>query len=464
MKVGKEIRAISKAINANITYSVQVATQQLRARRYGFLKAVFLGGVLLNITLLPINVSLGVSQAAVGQDVDAWWPKSGVHISGTQPFKASVDGLDPQQYEMFWQVDGGSWNWMDTKKTDEGPHKEASVDVSHWDWKGSGPYEVTFIARQQGTVVDKKTVNIYVDDAPREQVVVAAEPLPVSAQNLSGLFVNPNSPAKAQALLWKSNRPDDARKMEYLAAQPSAVWLGGWNSDVESDVAKVVHVAGQQGEVPVFVAYNIPNRDCGSYSAGGVANKNAYLNWIGAVSRGIGSASAVVVLEPDALAGMACLSAEAQQARTDMLASATSILKSNTNTRVYLDAGHSGWIDADTMATRLKSAGIAKADGFSLNVSNFNVTLAEVEYGKRLSDMLGGKHFVIDTSRNGNGANGQWCNPSGRKVGNEPTMQTGNKLVDAYLWIKTPGESDGTCNGGPSAGVWWPEYALSLVR
>ena len=36
--------------------------------------------------------------------------------------------------------------------------------------------------------------------------------------------------------------------------------------------------------------------------------------------------------------------------------------------------------------------------------------------------------------------------------------------MDAYLWVKTPGESDGTCNGGPRAGQWWPEYALGLSR
>jgi len=43
-------------------------------------------------------------------------------------------------------------------------------------------------------------------------------------------------------------------------------------------------------------------------------------------------------------------------------------------------------------------------------------------------------------------------------------FDTGQALVDAYLWIKTPGESDGTCNGGPKAGQWWADYALGLAR
>jgi endoglucanase len=40
----------------------------------------------------------------------------------------------------------------------------------------------------------------------------------------------------------------------------------------------------------------------------------------------------------------------------------------------------------------------------------------------------------------------------------------GHEPVDAYLWIKRPGESDGSCHGGPPAGAWWPDYALGLAR
>ena len=40
----------------------------------------------------------------------------------------------------------------------------------------------------------------------------------------------------------------------------------------------------------------------------------------------------------------------------------------------------------------------------------------------------------------------------------------GHPLADAFLWVKTPGESDGTCNGGPRAGEWWADYALELSR
>jgi endoglucanase len=127
-------------------------------------------------------------------------------------------------------------------------------------------------------------------------------------------------------------------------------------------------------------------------------------------------------------------------------------------------------------------------------------------------------HFVIDSGRNGRGpldvaryavapfaqpdaiirglAAGAWCNPPGTGLGLRPTTDTGVALLDAYLWIKTVGESDGSCDiaGGtrawnydrynpwgiagdsqkhfdplwgmvdPAAGTWFPGYALELAQ
>src|SRR5439155_100801 len=128
-----------------------------------------------------------------------------------------------------------------------------------------------------------------------------------------------------------------------------------------------------------------------------------------------------------------------------------------------LAAGNAAWQPAGVMAARLRSAGIGAARGFALNVSNFRSTADSEAYGLAVSAALGGGvPFVIDTSRNGAGpAPGNvWCNPPGRGLGTPPTTDTGRPLVDAYLWVKAPGESDGACNGGPPAGTWWPEYAL----
>ncbi len=87
-----------------------------------------------------------------------------------------------------------------------------------------------------------------------------------------------------------------------------------------------------------------------------------------------------------------------------------------------------------------------------MNVSNFYTTEDSVAYGKELSVKVGGKHFVVDTSRNGNGPytggdpDERWCNPPGRALGETPTTRTSDPLVDARG--KRPGESDGECKGG----------------
>jgi len=278
------------------------------------------------------------------------------------------------------------------------------------------------------------------------------------------LFVDPASSAKRQADAWRNSRPADAALMDRIAAQPLAQWMGGWNVDIGRDVSNAVSRITGANALPVFVAYNIPNRDCGQYSAGGAGNADAYKRWIRSFANGIGNRKAVVILEPDALAGMSCLNAQKQQERLDLIHDAVRVLKAK-GAAVYIDAGHAKWVNPADMANRLNRAGIAEADGFSLNISNFLGTSVNVAYGMEVSKRVGGKHFVIDTSRNGQNATdaGNWCNPTGQRIGQTPTTHTGNPLVDAFLWIKAPGESDGTCGGGPAAGKWWAEYALGLA-
>lgn len=443
------------------------------------------------LILLSSAPFLTPASAHAAEVITPWWPVNGARMTGTQPFKAVVPGLDVSRYEMFWQVDGGQWNWMDSNYTDY-QHKEALVNLSSWTWRGNGPYTVNFIARKSGKVIAMTPVTIYVDAVqssfaqpvistptvalPPTQPITETAPVvltPVTTVTGSGssaplagvkLYVNPNSAAARQAQAWQSSNPSWASKMQFLAAQPTAVWLGEWNTNVSQDVRTLVANAQTTGTIPTFVAYAIPQRDCGGYSSGGTNNPTAYASWISQIASGIGGGKAIVVLEPDALAQLTCLSSADQATRLSLLADAVSTLKKNSGTKVYIDAGHSGWIDAVTMASRLTKANIASADGFALNVSNFMRTTDEVTYGTSVSKQVNNAHFVIDTSRNGNGSDGTWCNPSGRAIGARPTVSTGNALVDAFLWLKVPGESDGYCNGGPSAGGWWPSYALGLVE
>lgn len=299
------------------------------------------------------------------------------------------------------------------------------------------------------------------------QVTAAVSPTFANTANrIAGvkLFVSGDSPARRQADAWRKSRPSDATLMQRIAEQPVAKWMGGWNRDIRRDVAAVSSEAARQGATPVLVAYNIPDRDCGSYSAGGSSGANAYRKWIRDFAAGLGGRRAIVILEPDAVPQVECLSAAKREERFTLLREAIDVLKS-ANAVVYLDAGNAKWLAPSVVAERLTRAGIAKADGFALNVSNYQSTQSNVTYGASVSKLVGGKHYVIDTSRNGIGvSNGDWCNVKGQALGELPTTNTGYPLVDAYLWIKQPGESDGTCNGGPGAGQWWADYALGLAR
>jgi len=373
-------------------------------------------------------------------------------------------------------------------------------------------------------------------------------------------------PGKPLYVNWQSsvvaNVPSlsgqDRQNALQIAGQPTATWLtSGTPAEVGARAAKLVADAGAEGKIPVLVAYNVPFRDCQQYSAGGAANTTEYKAWIDGLAAGIGAAKAVVILEPDGLGIIPhytningqtewCQPAELNPAtaadeRFEQLNHAVDVLTSLPNVAVYLDGTHSGWLGAGDAAHRLVRAGVQRANGFFLNVSNYELSERLVKYGTWVSKCIhygtntaeGGwrlghfewcasqyypanpndfstwpltdqwyadnvdnaanpptseslAHFVIDTSRNGRGPwtppAGKysdpevWCNPPGRGLGERPTTSTGNELVDAKLWIKVPGESDGRCYRGtagptdpergviaPAAGAWFKEQAAELI-
>ncbi|WP_114257310.1 glycoside hydrolase family 6 protein [Streptomyces sp. Go-475] len=283
------------------------------------------------------------------------------------------------------------------------------------------------------------------------------------------LYRHPDS----QVLDWvraHSGDPRHAVIASRIADQPAAVWFAEYAPDtLTARVAAVTSGGAAQGRVPVLVPYAIPGRDCGGHSQGGAPDLDAYDAWIDRFAAGLGSTEVVVVLEPDSVAQAECLSAGERADRFASLARAGRVLKdANPRARVYFDAGHSGWNAPGKQAAWLRQAGAASpesSDGIFSNVSNFHTTADEVAYDRRVLDALGGPASlgaVIDTSRNGNGApaDGQWCDPAGRKLGRTPTLSTGEPRIDAYLWVKLPGESDG-CRGRP--GTFTASYAYDLA-
>ncbi|HEX4438360.1 MAG TPA: glycoside hydrolase family 6 protein [Solirubrobacteraceae bacterium] len=294
----------------------------------------------------------------------------------------------------------------------------------------------------------------------------------ISSDPLAGIpFYVGESAAASTAHEWASQgRTSEAALLGKIAAQPQAQWFGDWSDGhggTAGDVGWWVGAASATGTLPVIVAYDLPWRDCSQYSGGGAASPAAYREFIDAMAAGIAGRRTAVILEPDALAELSCLNAEQQASWYSLLSYAVTRLGESPAVTVYLDAGNAGWQPAATIAARLRQANVAGARGFSLNVSNFDATASETAYGEAIVHELGGTgHFVIDTSRNGNGAapGGEWCNPPGRALGTPPTATTEEAAVDGYLWVKRPGESDGQCNGGPAAGQFWPSYALGLAQ
>ena len=278
-------------------------------------------------------------------------------------------------------------------------------------------------------------------------------------------YVNPDS----NAAHWVNAHPTDGRTgaiRSAISSKPTALWFGDWNTDVRSAVDQYVSAAAALKQVPVVVAYNIPHRDCGQYSKGGAASAADYEKWISRFIDGIGSRKAVMILEPDGLALMDCLSADDQAQREQLLQYAVGYAHSHaTQTRVYLDAGHSGWLHSTEAARRLAAAGVAQARGFSLNVSSYGTTGANEAYGKLVAAALlkqgATSHFVIDTGRNGNGPSGtEWCDVPGRKIGTPATDYVDNDGLDMVLWIKPPGNADGCA---AAAGTFSPDLAYKLV-
>ncbi|WSQ09485.1 glycoside hydrolase family 6 protein [Streptomyces sp. NBC_01231] len=284
-------------------------------------------------------------------------------------------------------------------------------------------------------------------------------------------WVNPDGNAARQVKEYeKAGKKTEAQQLRKVAEQPTAEWINPENP--EEQARGYTEAAAKADREALLVVYNIPHRDCGQFSSGGAADGDAYRSFLDSVAEGIGDRPARVILEPDAVLHMVdnCTPKEFHEERYDLLRDAIEKLTSLKSTRVYLDAGNAGWGKTDEIFEPLKRAGIDQADGFAVNVSNFYPTGESIAYGKELSSKVGAKPFVIDTSRNGNGPydggdpDKRWCNPPGRALGENPTTETADPLVDAYVWVKRPGESDGECKGGPKAGEWWPDYALNLAQ
>jgi endoglucanase len=447
----------------------------------------------------------------------------------------------------------------------------------------------------------------------------AAAPADHALATDTRFYVPPPAQGSVQQILQliASGKLKDAGLIAAMESVPSAVWLDGETAAqaaepgnlgqeqadraVARQVRQTLLAASLQHAVPIFVAYNIPGRDCSQYSAGGAPTDAAYDAWIDAIRTALGDAQAVVLEEPDALANLPgyCGSAYTSEfpditntTRIDDIRYAVATLEQDPNISLYLDGGNSDWQNVGGMAETLVAADVQQAQGFFLNVSNYqydvnsdffgtwvssciayatvneaqtpadalaavtgfvgtstptgafagpsypptsppggcatqywnggapgtdiaslvgayngvalspfgvwsettstpdlNTSGIDASYASALGSTVPTTHFIVDTSRNGLGPNsmqsyaaapydqpssligtlvsGNWCNPPDEGLGIRTTAGTGvmlssldsylpenPPLLDAYLWIKTPGQSDGQCDAAGGVRSW----------
>ncbi|MEU1897004.1 glycoside hydrolase family 6 protein [Nocardiopsis dassonvillei] len=286
---------------------------------------------------------------------------------------------------------------------------------------------------------------------------------PASAAD-SEFYVNPNT----SAAVWVEENPNDPRAdviRDRIASVAQATWFTQYNpAEVRDDVDAVVSAADAQGQTPILVVYNIPGRDCGNHSGGGAPSHDAYRAWVDEVAAGLEGRSATIVLEPDALPLVSACS-DPSELLDSMAYAGKALMEGSSEARVYFDIGNSAWLGPQEAADLLNGADVANsAHGIATNTSNYNWTHDEVAFAEAVIAATGvpGLGAVIDTSRNGNGPapQNEWCDPPGRMIGRPSTTDTGNPLIDAFIWTKLPGEADGCI---APAGQFVPQAAYDMA-
>ncbi|GIJ84027.1 hypothetical protein Asppvi_002860 [Aspergillus pseudoviridinutans] len=344
------------------------------------------------------------------------------------------------------------------------------------------------------------------------------------------LYANPYYASEVENLAIPSLTGSLVAKASAVAKVPSFVWM-----DTAAKVSKMgeylkdIKAQNDAGASPpiagIFVVYNLPDRDCAALASngelviagGGIEKYKVYIDSIREHIDNYPDTQIILVIEPDSLANLVTnmavpKCANAHDAYLECTNYALTKLTAP-NVAMYLDAGHAGWLGwpaniapaAELYASVYKNASSpASVRGLVTNVANYNAFIAttcpsytqgnavcdEKSYINNFAPQLASAgfdaHFIVDTGRNGKQPTGQlawgdWCNVIGTGFGARPTTDTGDKLVDAFVWVKPGGESDGTSDTSakrydahcgledalkpaPEAGTWFQAYFEQLLR
>jgi len=338
--------------------------------------------------------------------------------------------------------------------------------------------------------------------APVQNAVPVSAASNGSSQNffVNEIYANPKFIEEIDSSIPKLSG-DLKAKAELVKSAPTAVWLA-WEG-APGEVAQHLEAAGSK--TVVFIMYMIPTRDCNSLaSAGGAASLDTYKGYVNDISNTIKkypNSKVVMVIEPDTLGNLVTGTSESCKTVHGMhknaLSYAVDVFGSMNNVSVYLDAAHGKWLGevTDKVAAVIKeilnNAPNGKIRGLSTNISNYQPVYSEYEYHKKLAASLAAvgvpdMKFIVDTGRNGVditeafSKTETWCNFVGTGFGERPRGNPSSSmpLLDAYMWLKTPGEADGSSTGSradpvcarpdslpgsPDAGQWFHDYLVQLL-
>jgi hypothetical protein len=269
------------------------------------------------------------------------------------------------------------------------------------------------------------------------------------------------------------------RLLEKIAGEPEAqrIYSGAMGGDTADFTRKLFcqNFTADPHTVPIITTYFLHSVLGGCPTTSQIdAYMPAFKQHVNAAVEWTGKRPVVYLLELDAVGSSSCMahigSLHAWEAALRYEVDRFSTLP---HAVVYVEGGYSDAHSPRYTARVLNAVDIRKIRGFFTNDTHMNWTIREIRWGDRVSKLTHGAHFVINTAQNGNGplhnrhprtegAN-DLCNPPGRALGPRPNTDTGLPHVDAFLWTHVPGNSSGTCNGGPPSGVFWPARAEALA-
>ncbi|KAF3936891.1 Exoglucanase-6A [Dactylella cylindrospora] len=341
---------------------------------------------------------------------------------------------------------------------------------------------------------------------------------------------------KVEATIKSFKKKRDAQGVagaKALQKIPTFIWLSFIKDikDLEPHLKDARHVQKKtkQKQIVPIVIYNLPERDCSAAASAGeitVANgglnkyKKDFIDPIVKILKKYSDLEFAIVLEPDSLPNIVTnLGVEKCQIAAPLykqgIAYAISQLQDK-NFNLYIDIGHSNWLGwtgnleptADLLAEVRQLAGqrTRRFRGYATNTSNYNAynsTIPDPIYGPgpdnaqwnewrfvtALTPFLEARglphKFIVDQGRSGQQnirlQGGHWCNIDDAGFGTRPTIKTNDCNVDALVWIKPGGESDGTSDSSaarfdencvspdafipsPEAGEWNNDYVEMLIK